>query len=117
MSRWKFLQQFLHCFIYVFLVFQRILAGADRLRREACPNQLLCGRVIKIQYEGSNVNICAGCRRGAHGSVQAGRTEEIAHAGGIPLLLPVDSDAVANQKIGPVGVYLCQALRDELGID
>ena len=46
-----------------------------------------------------------------------GERRRSAHAGGIPLLLPVDSDAVPDQKIGLIGVYPCQALGDKLGID
>jgi hypothetical protein len=45
-----------------------------------------------------------------------GQREAVTHAEGIPLPFAIDSDLVANQKIGQIAVHACGANTRQLGI-
>ncbi len=103
MFRRAVLQQFLHSFIQIFLVF--LLAGTrvDRFGGIAGPNQLFGGWVIHVEDKSPDVD------GGTGGSGHPAPTEPAAHTISVPLFLPINGDLIADIQINFVAISLGQA--------
>src|SRR6516164_4727625 len=91
------LEQFLHGLVEALLVLLLVRAGINGLSGVSCPDELFCRGVVHVQNESPDTDGRAAGRRHSTSPTKAS-----AHAIGVPLLLLIDRDLIADIEVSLV---------------